>query len=133
MSFPIQVTFRHMLPSRMFEERIRELAGKLQKFSTRITRCHVLVEKTHQRSVQRGLFDVHVSVCVPGNVIIVRRSHVADPDHSNAWIALRDAFDATKRSLQDYEKAARGHRHLTSEHPHLAAQGGGLDGPSSSS
>jgi ribosome-associated translation inhibitor RaiA len=108
MSFPIQITFRHMLPSRMFEERIRELASRLEKFSTRITSCHVVVEKPHQSRAQGGLFDVHVSLCVPGNIIIVRRSHSADPEHSNAWIALRDAFNAVKRSLQDYEKVTRG-------------------------
>jgi hypothetical protein len=92
----------------MFEERIRELAGRLEKFSTRITSCHVLVEKPHQSRAQGGLFDVHVSVCVPGNIIVIRRSHCADPEHSNAWIALRDAFNAGKRGLQDYEKVTRG-------------------------
>jgi ribosome-associated translation inhibitor RaiA len=108
MSFPIQITFRHMLPSQAFEERIRELATRLEKFSTRITSCHVVIEKPHQSSSQGDLFDVHVSVCVPGNTIVVRRSHSADPKHSNAWIALRDAFNAAKRSLQDNEKVVRG-------------------------
>ena len=108
MSFPIQITFRHMLPSRMFEDRIRQLAERLEKFSTRITSCHVVVEKPHHSRAQGALFDVHVSLCVPGNIIIVRRSHSADPEHSNAWIALRDAFSATKRSLQDYERLTRG-------------------------
>jgi hypothetical protein len=108
MSFPIQITFRHMLPSRVFEDRIRHLAQRLEKFSTRITSVYVVVEKPHQSRAQGGLFDVHVSVCVPGNFIVVRRSHSADPEHSNAWIALRDAFNAAKRSLQDYEKVTRG-------------------------
>jgi ribosome-associated translation inhibitor RaiA len=108
MTFPIQITFRHMLPSRVFEERIRQLAERLEKFSPRITSCHVVVEKPHQSRAQGGLFDVHVSVCVPGNIVVVRRSHNADPEHSNAWVALRDAFSAAKRNLQDYEKVARG-------------------------
>ena len=108
MSFPVQITFRHMLASPVFEERIRELATRLEKFSPRITSCHVVVEKPHQSSAQGGLFDVHVSVCVPGNIIVVRRSRSADPGHSNAWIALRDAFNAAKRNLQDYEKVTRG-------------------------
>lgn len=108
MSFPVQITFRHMLPSPVFEERIRELATRLEKFSTRITSCHVLVEKPHQSSARGSLFDVHLSVCVPGNIIVVRRSHSADPGHSNAWVALRDAFNAAKRNLQDYEKVTRG-------------------------
>ena len=108
MSFPVQITFRHMLPSPVFEERIRQLAARLEKYSARITSCHVVVEKPHQSRAQGGLFDVHVSVCVPGNTIVVRRSHSADPEHSNAWVAMRDAFDAAKRNLQDYEKVARG-------------------------
>jgi hypothetical protein len=107
MSFPIQITFRHMLPSRVFEDRIRQLAERLEKFSARITSCHVVVERPHQSRAHGSLFDVHLSLCVPGNIIVVRRSHSADPDHSNAWIALRDAFNAAKRNLQDYEKAAR--------------------------
>jgi ribosome-associated translation inhibitor RaiA len=108
MSFPIQITFRHMLPSRVFEDRIRQLAERLEKFSTRITSCHVVVEKPHQSHAQGGLFDVHVSLCVPGNIIVVRRSHSADPEHSNAWIALRDAFSAIRRNLQEYERVSRG-------------------------
>lgn len=117
MRFPVQITFRHMLPSRMFEDRIRELAGRLEKFSSRITSCHVVVEKPHQKGAQGALFDVHVSVCVPGNVIIVRRSHSTDPKHSNAWVALRDAFNATRRSLQDYEKLTRGMVKARAQHP----------------
>ncbi len=108
MSFPVQITFRHMPPSPVFEERIRELAARLEKFSTRITSCHVVVEKPHQRSAQGGLFDVHVSVCVPGQTIVIRRSHAADPDHANAWVALRNAFNAAKRRLQENEKVVRG-------------------------
>jgi ribosome-associated translation inhibitor RaiA len=108
MSIPVQITFRHMLPSARFETRIHELARRLEKFSPRITSCHVVVEKPHQSKAQGALFDVHLSVCVPGNIIVVRRSHSTDSRHSNAYVALRDAFNAAKRCLQDYEKISRG-------------------------
>ena len=107
MSIPVQVTFRHMPRSPHFETRIRELVRRLEKFSPRITSCHVLVEKPHQSSAKGGLFDVHLSVCTPGNIIVVRRSHAADADHANAYVALRDAYDAAKRSLQDHERSLR--------------------------
>ena len=107
MSFPIQVTFRHMPRSAPFETRVRELVRRLERFSTRIMSSHVVVEKPHQSSAQGGLFTVHLSVCVPGNVIVVQRSHSADADHSNAYIALRDAYSAAKRSLKDCEKTLR--------------------------
>ena len=101
MSFPIQITFRHMLPSRVFEERIRRLAERLEKFSTRITSCHVVVEKPHQSRARGGLFDMHVSLCVLGFFFVVRRSHSAAPEQYNARIDLRDANNAAKRNLQE--------------------------------
>jgi ribosome-associated translation inhibitor RaiA len=108
MTFPLQITFRHMPPSRIFEDRIRELAGRLEKFSSKIGHCHVVVEQPHQSATQGGLFDVHIAVSVPGSVIVVRRSHATDPKHEDAYVALRDAFDTAKRRLQEYERMARG-------------------------
>jgi len=108
MSFPLQITFRHMPPSRIFENRIRELARRLEKFSSRIESCHVLIEQPHQSAAQGGLFDVHVTLSVPGNLIAVRRSHSSDPKHADPYVALRDAFTAAKRQLQDCERMTRG-------------------------
>jgi hypothetical protein len=108
MSFPLQITFRHMPPSRIFENRIRELARRLEKFSSRIASCHVLIEQPHQSVSQGGLFDVHVTLAVPGKVIAVSRSHSGDPKHSDPYVALRDAFTAAKRQVQECERMARG-------------------------
>jgi ribosome-associated translation inhibitor RaiA len=108
MTFPLQITFRHMPSSRIFENRIRELARRLEKFSSKIGNCHVVVEQPHRSATQGGLFDVHLSIVVPGCIIVVRRSHSADPKHRDAYVALRDAFNTAKRRLQDYEQMRRG-------------------------
>jgi putative sigma-54 modulation protein len=108
MTFPLQITFRHMPPSRIFENRIRELARRLEKFSSRIASCQVVVEQPHQSTAQGSLFDVHITLQVPGSVIVVSRSHAADPKHTNAYVSLRDAFNAAKRRLQELERMARG-------------------------
>jgi ribosome-associated translation inhibitor RaiA len=94
--------------SNIFEHRIRELARRLEKFSSRIANCHIVIEKPHQSATQGGLFDVHITLTVPNNVIVVRRAHSTDPRHSDAYIALRDAFSAAKRKLQEHERMARG-------------------------
>jgi ribosome-associated translation inhibitor RaiA len=120
MSFPIQVTFRHMARSPHFETRIRELVRRLEKFSAHITSCHVVIEKPHQSSAQGDLFDVHLSVCTPGNFIVIRRSHAADPDHANAYVALQDAFNAAKRSLKEHEKTLKGKRRIRARLPFRA-------------
>jgi ribosome-associated translation inhibitor RaiA len=108
MTVPLQTTFRHMPASRIFENRIRELARRLEKFSTHVTRCHVVIQKPHQRASQGALFDVHIDITVPDCVIAIRRSHADDALHADAYVALRDAFNAARRKLQDYERQRRG-------------------------
>jgi hypothetical protein len=108
MTFPLQITFRHMLPSRIFENRIRELARRLEKFSSSIASCHVVIERPHQSKSQGDLFDVHIALTVPGAVLAVSRSHSSDPKHANPYVALRDAFNTAKRRLQDHESVIRG-------------------------
>jgi ribosome-associated translation inhibitor RaiA len=108
MSFPLQITYRHMPSSRFFENRIRELARRFEKFSSHISSCHVLIERPHQSATHGGLFDVHISLSVPGSVIVVRRSHAADPKHADAYVALRDAFNAAKRRLREHERITHG-------------------------
>lgn len=111
MSFPLQITFRHMPPSRIFENRIRELARRLEKFSAHILNCHVVVQQPHQHASQGSLFDVHITVTVPGSVIAVNRSHADDPKHADAYVALRDTFNAAKRKLQEYEAQSHARPH----------------------
>jgi ribosome-associated translation inhibitor RaiA len=108
MAFPLQITFRHMPPSRIFENRIRELARRLEKFSSGVTGCHVVIEMPHQRKTHGDLFDIHITLTMPGAVIVVNRSHSNDPQHANAYVALRDAFNTARRRLQDQARVTRG-------------------------
>ena len=108
MTFPLQITYRHMPPSRFFDNRIHELARRFEKFSSRIAHCHVVIERPHQSNTNGSVFDVSISLSVPGCVIVVKRSHSADPKHIDAYVALRDAFNTAKRRLQEYERMGRG-------------------------
>jgi ribosome-associated translation inhibitor RaiA len=109
MSYPLQITFRDMAPSRVFENRIRELAQRLEKFSRHITQCTVVIQRPHQHANQGGLFDVHINVLVPDSLIAIHRAHSVHPSHEDAYAALRDAFSAAKRKLQEYERQRRDH------------------------
>ena len=53
MQLPLQITFRNMEPSHALEARIQELAGRLDKFSARIMRCHVVVEAPSKQQHQK--------------------------------------------------------------------------------
>jgi cold shock CspA family protein/ribosome-associated translation inhibitor RaiA len=107
MLIPLQVTFRNMDPSPALESRARELAARLEKFSPQIVHCHVVIEAPHRHQHQGELFEVRIDVTVPGKEIAIRRAHPADPSHQDAYVALRDAFRAARRKLQDYVRERR--------------------------
>jgi cold shock CspA family protein/ribosome-associated translation inhibitor RaiA len=107
MLIPLQITFRNMDASPALESRARELATRLEKFSASIVRCHVVIEAPHRHQHKGELFEVTIEVTVPGKEIAIRRTHPVDPSHQDAYVALRDAFRATRRQLEDYARERR--------------------------
>lgn len=108
MIIPLQITFRHMEPSPALDARIRELAARLDKFSDSIVRCHVIVEPLDHHQHQGALYSFRIDITVPDKEIAIRRAHPADHAHEDPYVALRDAFKAARRRLQDYERRRRG-------------------------
>lgn len=108
MQLPLQITFRHMDPSPALETRIRELAARLEKFSAGIMRCHVVVEAPSKHQHHGGLFQVRIDLTVPEKEVAIHRSHPIHHSHEDAYVALRDAFRAARRQLEDYERERQG-------------------------
>jgi ribosome-associated translation inhibitor RaiA len=108
MTLPLQITFRHMQPSPALETRIRDLVSRLERFSGHISRCHVVVEPPTGHQQQGGLYDFHVDITLPDQEIAVRHARSADQAHEDPYVALRDAFRAARRKLEDYERTRRG-------------------------
>lgn len=108
MQIPLQITFRDMAPSPAIEARIRERALELERFYDRITRCHVVVHAPHRRHHQGTLFNVRVDLTVPGAELVVNREPSEHHAHEDVYVAIRDAFDAARRQLEDYARRQRG-------------------------
>ena len=103
MQTPLQITIRDIEHSEALETRIRDKAQKLEEFFKNIMSCRVVVEAPHQHHHQGKQFNVRIDIGVPGNEIVVNRDH-----HEDVYVALRDAFDAAKRQLEDYARKIRG-------------------------
>ena len=103
MQIPLQVTIRDIDHSDMLEAHIREKAKKLDEFFEHIMSCHVVVEVPHKHHHQGKQFNVRIDITVPGSEIVVNRDQ-----HEDVYVALRDAFDAAKRKLEDYARKVRG-------------------------
>jgi ribosomal subunit interface protein len=101
MALPVQITFRNFDPSLALEEHIRERAAKLDHYAERITSCHVVLEAHHRHHHKGRLFHVRIDLVVPGGEIVVSREPHEAHEHEDIYVAIRDAFDAAKRQLQE--------------------------------
>jgi len=108
MQLPLQIAFRHMDPSPAVEAHIRERAEALDRFFAKIMACRVVVEASTHRQHQGNLYHVRVDLTVPGREIVVKRDPPAHHAHEDVLVAVRDAFDAARRQLEDYVRTMRG-------------------------
>ncbi len=109
MQTPLQITFRDMEPSEAVEARIREKAAKLEQYYSNIMSCRVMVEAPHGHKHQGKLFQVRIDLGVPdGELVVTHAHHHKDHAHEDVYVAIRDAFDAMKRQLEDYSRMRRG-------------------------
>jgi cold shock CspA family protein len=69
--------------------------------------CRVAVEASHHQSVRATLYHVRVDVTVPGGEVVAG-SEAMPHGSTDLATAVRDAFDAAGRRLQDHGKRRRG-------------------------
>jgi ribosomal subunit interface protein len=108
-----QITFRNMEPSEAMEQNIRERAEKLDRFHDQIMSCRVMVEAQHRHHHQGNVYHVRIDLTVPGEELVVSRDPGRDHAHEDVYVAIRDAFDAARRQLED---AGRRHRSQVKTH-----------------
>lgn len=109
MHLPLQITFRDMEPSAAVEANIREKAKKLDQFSDRIMSCRVMVEIPHGHHHKGRLYQVRIDLTVPeGELLVTQGHHHKDHSHEDVYVAIRDAFDAMRRQLENYTRKRRG-------------------------
>src|SRR3990167_9740037 len=94
---PIQITVRDVSASSTLDAHIRKYAQKLNQFYDRITSCRVVVELLKKHKNQGKLYSVHLDLTVPGKELVV--THKRNQD---IYIAIRDAFKAIERQLEEH-------------------------------
>ena len=130
MQIPLQITFRDMEPSDAVEAAIREKAAKLDHFYDHNMSCRVMVEAPHGHHHQGRLFQVRIDMTVPdGELLVTHEHHHKDHSHEDVYVAIRDAFNAMKRQLEDYARKRRGKvkTHETPAHGHVSSLSPGED------
>jgi ribosomal subunit interface protein len=117
MKLPLQFTTRNVSISEVVKDDIREKAVKQDLFSDHIMGLRVMVEAPHRHHRQGIRYLVRINITTPNTEIVIKRQ-----PHEDIYVAVRDAFDAARRKLEDYERRIRGtvKVHETMPHAHVS-------------
>lgn len=99
----LQITLHGVTRSEALEHQIRRRAARLGRVHGSITSCRVVVEQPHLHRHQGGQFVVRLQIGVPGGEIVVNHDHDED-----LYVAVRDAFEAARRQLEDHVRRRHG-------------------------
>lgn len=112
MQVPVELTERNVNLDEAAKQRIIDKAYGLDNYFDRITACRVVAEVPHQHQNKGVEYRIQIEVDVPGKLLVVKRKPNVD---LNA--AIRDAFDAARRQLEDYARELRGDVKLHTPQP----------------
>jgi ribosomal subunit interface protein len=104
MKLPLQITFRDMAPLPSVEPEIRRRVEKLDQWTPDLMSCQVVVEAEGNRHHTGHSYRVRITLRVPEDEISVGQHHEDEDIHR----AVRGAFDAADRQLEDYVRRRRG-------------------------
>jgi cold shock CspA family protein len=116
------ITFRRIADPRLLESAILERFAALEKYSSSIIGAHATLELADRRHRDGSRYHLRIELTVPGDVIVIardgslrpdlraravqrtRKRDEIDPGHRRAKVVIREAFEAARRRLQDYER-----------------------------
>lgn len=107
MTIPVKITYRNIDPSEAVERDIRGHAEKLEEFDGRIHWCNVAVEAEGKHQNKGRIYRISVNLGVPGKTIATKRAGSHNPSHADVYVAIRDAFNAARRQVEDYARVRR--------------------------
>jgi ribosomal subunit interface protein len=102
------ITFRDIDSSEAVESKLRKRIDRLERYSSEIISCQVVVETPHRARKKGKIYKVSIDLTVPGDEIVVNRNPEDNHSHEDVYVAIRDAFDAAERQLKEYAERRRG-------------------------
>ena len=109
MQAPIEIAFQHCKPSEEIRAEVAKQAKRLEKFSDRITSCHVAIAGPQSRHRQGDAFKIDVRIALPEHRdVIVTRTRGDAPERGDLWSRIRQAFDAAVRQIEELARDMRG-------------------------
>ena len=118
MQVPLQIRFHNLEPSDAVESNVRKHAERLERYCDTIVSCRVTIEAPHKHHHRGNIYQVTVDVRTPGDESVASRTPPDHHAHEDVYVAIRDAFEAVQRQLQEHLLRQRGKvkTHVTPPH-----------------
>ena len=100
----VRIHFLDMPPAEAIEAKIGARVARLARFSDGIQNCEVWLQSPHGHHRRGPLYGLRIRLTVPGEEIVIEHQ----PETDDVYVAIREAFDAARRQLEDYERRRRG-------------------------
>lgn len=126
MQKPLEVSYRNLEGSPAIEQHIQARVQHLERLAPNLIGCKVMVEAPHRQHHQGKIYHVRVQVTLPGHEVVASRDPAEHHAHEDLYVALRDAFDAAERQVQDVLRHMRGQvkQHAVPDHGRISALAG---------
>jgi ribosomal subunit interface protein len=102
MQVPLELSTRRITLSPALEADLRKRATKLERHFDRITSCRIAVERPSNHHNEGGPYRVRLDITVPGSEL------VANKEAEDLNTAIREAFDAAERQVEEFSRRRRG-------------------------
>lgn len=80
----------------------------LKKTNSQIMSCHVVISKPHRKQHHGNTYQVKLRLHMAGKQIIIDKDSGKNHAHEDIYIAIRDAFLAAKRKVEEFSRMREG-------------------------
>ena len=104
-----KIVFENIDSSDALRQHILDEIAHLEDFSDRITACRVVIGKPEKHHRKGNPYQIRIHIVLPGaKEVVVHPSTAGHQSHDDPMVAIRDAFHAARRQIQDSTRKLRG-------------------------
>lgn len=102
MEVPLEISTKLIDLTPALEAELRKKAAKLERYYDRITSCRIAVERESLHHQGGGPFRVRIDITVPGSELVAVKTE------ETLNTAVREAFQAAERQVEEFSRRRRG-------------------------
>ncbi len=106
----MSVTFRDVPASDALREALEKRIEKVHTHFREVETVDVVLAAPHRHQHKGTLYACHIEARLPRHAPCVVGRDTDDAAHEDAYVAIRDAFDALERQLEHATRRKKSHR-----------------------